>query len=146
MHKPITTPDTQAAGTSAVAIFCGMMEQGQGPVFEAWGEGDMGGGVELFALCAAYGCITEATLQDLVRHQASPPFDFPGVYDYDVSEMLGDFLREMILRGEDPNHSDNIKLTKHELGRLMVEFFEQDGEFTAGHAEIVERHTGYKKG
>jgi len=147
MHKPITTADAEATATTAVAIFCGMMTDGHGPVFDAWGENNMGGGVELFALGATYGRLSEEVLLQLVRLKEQPPFNFPGVYDYDVSEILGVFLREMVLRGEDPNHSDNTKLCKHELGRLMFDFFSADEAFVSepGYAAIIERHTGYVK-
>lgn len=140
MHKPT---NNHSHAITAVAIYDGLIQNDRKRLWDIWSDTDAGG-VELYGLCSQLAHLSEQVLADLIE-ASDPPFHFPGVYDYEVSELLGVWLYEQIV-AHDVCSADMTDRMKLELGRLMVEFFSHDPAFSANprNAEIIERHTGYK--
>jgi hypothetical protein len=87
-------------------------------LLELWGEGCL----ELCLEVTQYAELSEAILHAVT--DSGEEYEFPGVYDYDVSEPFGSWFRKEIerLEGSAPEKRDAARA----LGDAVFEFFAQD--------------------
>lgn len=84
-------------------------------IYTVWGKG----GIELHLELAQYAEFSEK-LVDFITTQCS--FDFPGVYDYEVSEPFGAWFAEYLFEhGDTPSKFNAVE----KLTELAIEFFTQ---------------------
>lgn len=139
MHKPI---NQHALAVTAVAIYDGLMRGGMDPVWAACNKFEIAG-TELYSLCAELAEVSEKMLIDLTAEN-KPPFDFPGVYDYEVGEELGEHLRHlMVVRKRNPAQEQQHLKTL--LGALAFRFFSHSPSFKDNrrNIDIIAVHTGF---
>lgn len=86
------------------------------------------GAVELHSRLAQYAIASEK-LVDLLTSKCN--FDFPGVYDYEVSEPFGTWFAEHVFEHSDTPTTE-VGLSK--LIEMVIDFFSQ----TSSKAEVVE--------
>lgn len=108
----------QCARTTAMFMWAGMMEAKYRDggtfhdVLQAWDRGC----IELAIELSEWGPISERLVVAL------QPKDFPGVYDYEVSESFGQWVGQHLL---DTRSFPERKVAMAELRRLAVAFFKQ---------------------
>jgi len=87
-------------------------------IYTVWDKG----GIELHLELAQYAEISEK-LVEFITQQCE--FDFPGVYDYEVSEPFGAWFTEYLFEhGDTPSKFNAVE----KLIELAVEFFTQCGQ------------------
>ena len=106
--------NTLDAAVTATFMWNGALEAGAtaDELYEVWGMG----AIELHQELCNYALLSEEI------HDLMPNKDFPGVYDYEVSEPFGEWFAEQLIRtGNAPEYA----AAKRELVEHVVEFFAQ---------------------
>ena len=108
--------NTLDAAVTATFMWNGALEAGAtaDELYETWGMG----AIELHQELSQYAVLSEEILD------AMPNKNFPGVYDYEVSEPFGTwFASTLIGSGSVPD----FEYAKKHLVERVVEFFARDG-------------------
>lgn len=110
-------PDYAATTASFMAVgMTGTDEALYRRLFEHWGKGCF----ELHYELCQYATLSEQIIDVITRGDGG--YDFPGVYDYEVSEPFGEWFRIEILDDEDGNAPD-FEAAKARLIDLACRFF-----------------------
>ena len=95
-----------------------------------WGKGCF----ELHYELCQYATLSEQIIDVIVRGDGG--YDFPGVYDYEVSETFGAWFRQQLLADEDGDAPD-FEIAKAKLIDLACRFFakgeEENEDMTYAH-------------
>lgn len=117
-------PHQRNATVTAMFIWTGVADwdaengsaaKGMADVLNAWG--DQGGCLELAMAIAEWGEVSESMLD-----ARGPDQDFPGVYDYEVSESFGHWIGAYIVAHKEFPDADEARA---KLKALADEFFSE---------------------
>lgn len=115
-------PDNAAiTATFMVVGMTGNDDDLYGRLLDHWGKGCF----ELHYELCQYAALSEQIIEAITRGDGG--YDFPGVYDYEVSEPFGAWFRIEVLSDEDGNAPD-FEVAKAKLIDLACRFFAQRDE------------------
>lgn len=104
-------------------------------IFEHWDQG----GVELYAAIGELAQVSSDLVEDII---ANTPVGIPGVWAYEVSEVLGQWINPAMAKYR---YKFDINLAKAKLGEIAYDFFARYPEELPVVMPFITKHTNFVK-